>query len=78
MLLFLINKAKHPSNLDMTADQLAKEAPFYEIVGAQEQGRLTIAGGKVEASDAVASDDFPSALSGRPVEDVKALVRAVP
>ncbi len=78
MILFLINKSKHPSNLGMTADRLAKEVPFYEILGAQEQGRLTIGGGKVAASDAVAPDDFPSALSGRPVEEVKALVRAVP
>lgn len=76
-ILFLINKAQAPSNAKMSADDLATEARYYEILGGQEQGRLTVSNSKVQVSSAISPDEFPSELSGEPVATVVDLINAL-
>lgn len=60
----MINKAQHPTNAHLTAADRADEAKYYEILGGQEQGRMTLRGDTVEVSSAISSSEFPWELMG--------------
>jgi hypothetical protein len=74
-ILFLINKAAHPTNANLSAQQRTVEARYYEILGGQVQGRLTIAGNTVEVSDAISPGEFPSDLAGQSPDTVIESIR---
>lgn len=77
-ILFLSNKAQSPVNANLSAAQLAKEAKFYEILGGQEQGRLSIVYGKIATSSEISAPDFPSQLAGLSADKVEGMIRAIP
>jgi hypothetical protein len=71
----LINKAAHPGNANLSAQQRTVEAAYYEILGGQVQGRLTIAGNTVEVADPISPGEVPSELGGRSPDTVIELIR---